>query len=242
MKKTIVAALAVSAFALNVFADHTPEHKAAEAKAAVQTKATDAKAAATTTATDAKTAVAAEAKKVEMNLPPGVTAEQMAEAMKLGQPSDAHKKLEAFAGNWNFTAKFWMDPKKKPEISTGTSENKWILDGRFLQASAKGIATKDWPAFEGLGFTGYDNVKKEYTSMWIDNMSTGTMKSTATFDDKTKTLTEKGTYTCPMEKGDKKYRSVWKVKGKNAFQYVSFMEDANGKEFKAMEINYTRAK
>ncbi len=245
--KKLFTILAMSAFSLNAFADHTPEHKAADAKAAVQSKAADAKTAVDAKATDMKAAATTEAKMAEqkmpeMNLPPGVTAEQMAEAMKLGAPSEAHKKLDAFAGKWNYTAKFWMDPKKKPEIMKGTSENTWILGGRFLQAKANGEATKDWPAFEGMGLTGYDNVKKEYTSTWMDNMSTAAMTATASFDDKTKSLNEKGSFSCPMEKGEKKFRSVWKVKGKDAYQYVSFMEGKDGKEVKAMEIEYKRAK
>lgn len=221
MKKFLM--LAIAAFSFNAFADHTPDHKAADAKAAATTKATEAK--------------------TEMTLPPGVTADQMAEAMRLGAPSEAHKKLDAFAGNWNYTGKFWMEPKqKKAQVMTGKTENSWILGGRFLQAKATGEATKEWPAFEGIGLTGYDNVKQQYTSTWMDNMSTGTMTSTATFDDKNKTLTESGTFTCPIEKSEKKYRSVWKVKGKDAYQYVSYMTDMAGKEFKAMEIDYKRAK
>lgn len=241
MKKSILTLAIVAAFTANAFADHNAEHKATEAKAAATQKATevkaDAKAAATTTKTTATEV------KAEMQLPAGVTPEQMAETMKLTQPSDAHKKLDAFVGNWTYTGKFWMDAKqKKPEMMKGTSENTWILGGRFLQAKATGEATKDWPAFEGLGLTGYDNVKKQYTSSWMDNMSTGTMTATASFDDKSKTFSENGTYSCPMEKGEKKYRSVWKIKGKDAYQYVSYMQDATGKEFKAIEIDYKRTK
>jgi len=235
MKKFSILAIAVATFAFNAFADHTAEHKAEAAKAAaVTTNATEAKA-------DAKAAVAD--KKAEMNLPPGVSAEQMAEAMKLGAPSDAHKKLDVFAGKWNYTGKFWMEPKqKKPEIMKGVSENSWILGGRFLQAKAMGEATKDWPAYEGMGFTGYDNMKQQYTTSWMDNMSTSAMTATASFDDKSKTLNEKGSYTCPIEKGEKNYRATWKVKGKDSYVYTSYMQGKDGKEFKAMEIEYKRAK
>jgi hypothetical protein len=237
MKKTLFVAFAVVTFAFSALADSSTHHVTDTKleQTTSETKTTvDAKAAAVTTKS--------EKKMPEMTLPPGVTAEQMAEAMKLGAPSEAHKKLDAFAGKWNFTTKFWMDPKKKPEVMKGTAEHNWILGGRFLMANAKGEENKDWPAFEGMGLTGYDNVKKEYTSMWVDNMSTSTMKSTATFDDKAKTLTEKGTYNCPMKQAEQAYRSVWKIKGKDAFQYVSYMTDMNGKEYKAMEIEYKRAK
>lgn len=189
------------------------------------------------------TTTTTEAKAPEMALPPGVTAEQMAEAMKLAQPSDAHKKLEPFVGNWNYTVKMWMDPKKKPEMSKGTSENTWVLDGRFLQARAKGESMGgNMPAFEGLGMTGYDNVQKTYTSTWNDNMSTGTMTAKGSFDDKSKTFTEDGSFYCPIEKGEKKFHAVWKIKGKDAYTYTSYMSGKDGKEVKTMEIEYKRAK
>ncbi|MCB0272818.1 MAG: DUF1579 domain-containing protein [Bdellovibrionales bacterium] len=181
-----------------------------------------------------------ETKKTEQ---PSITQEQMEEAMKLGAPSDAHKKLDAFVGNWTYTGKFWMDPsQKKPEVMTGTNENEWILGGRFLQAKATGEATNEWPAFEGMGLTGYDNVKQEYTSTWVDNMSTSTMSAAASFDDKAKTLTEEGSYFCPMTKSERHYRAMWKVTGKDSYKYISYMKDENGKEYKAMEIDYKRAK
>jgi hypothetical protein len=243
MNKLLTIAIAVGALSFNAFAEHTPEHKATDTKAAVQTKATDAKTAADAKSAEIKADVKATVEKKADKATAGMpTPEQMAEAMKLGQPSDAHKKLSAFEGKWNYTGKFWMDPKGKPETMKGTSENTWILGGRYLQAKATGEATKDWPAFEGMGFTGYDNVKQTYTSSWMDNMSTGAMTATASFNDKNKTLNEEGTYFCPMEKGEKKYRSMWKVKGKDAYQYVSYMTDHTGKEYKAMEIEYKRAK
>lgn len=177
----------------------------------------------------------------EMSLPPGVTPEQMEKAMKLGSPSDGHKKLDAFAGTWTYTTKFWMDPKGKPEVSKGVQENTWILDGRFLQSSVKGEATQNWPAFEGLGLTGYDNVQHTYTSTWMDTMSTSTMSAKASFDDKTRSLHENGTYICPVDKKEKEFRAVWQLKDQNTYQYVSFMRDKDGKEYKAMEIEYKRA-
>jgi hypothetical protein len=174
---------------------------------------------------------------------PGMSQEQMAEMMKLGSPSDAHKKLDAFVGKWDYTAKMWMDPaQKKPEVMKGSTDNNWILDGRFIQQHAKGEAMNGMPAFEGVGTTGYDNVKQVYTSSWMDNMSTGTMTATASFDDKTKTLNEKGTYSCPIAKDTKPFRATWKIEGKDAYKYIWYTTDANGKEFKSMEIAYTRTK
>lgn len=167
--------------------------------------------------------------------------EHMAEAMKLGQPSEAHKKLEPYTGTWNYTVKMWMEPKAKPETMVGTAENKMIMDGRFLETTAHSDASGKMPAFDGRGVTGYDNVKGEYNSTWIDNMSTGTMSATGSFDASGKVFTEKGTFSCPIQKKEVSYTSKWTLKDKNTYKYETYMADPkSGKEFKSMEITYKR--
>ena len=232
MKKTILTTALVSMSLLTqAFADHTAVHTTSQA---IEKKVAEVKTIASNEASSTTTATTATAT--------SMTPDQMNEMLKLGSPSGSHKKLEAFVGQWNYIAKMWMDPKGQPMVTTGTSNNQWILGGRFLQAIAKGAATKDFPAFEGMGLTGFDNIKQAYTSSWVDNMSTSTMEATASFDDKTNTLSEKGTMMCPMEKREKAFRSMWKVKNKNSYQYVSYMTGMDGKEYKAMEIEYSRTK
>ena len=43
--------------------------------------------------------------------------------------------------------------------------------------------------FEGMGIVGYDNLLKKFVSVWIDNMGTGLMPGTGTYDAATKTYT-----------------------------------------------------
>lgn len=167
--------------------------------------------------------------------------EHMAEAMKMGQPSDAHKTLEPLIGNWTYTVKMWMDPKGKPQTMTGKSENTMIMGGRFLQQMAHGDAMGDMPAFEGRGVTGYDNIMKQYVSTWIDNMSTGVMTGKGAFDSAGKVFTESGTFSCPIRMKEVPYSAKWTIKDKNSYKYETFMADpATGKDFKSMEITYKR--
>ena len=97
--------------------------------------------------------------------------------------------------------------------------------------------------FEGLGLTGYDNVKGEYQSIWLDNMMTGMMYGTGSFDAAKKTVKVSGNFSCPMT-GDKNrwYRYEWKVIDNDHHSYISYSKSPNGKEFKEMEISFTRAK
>lgn len=122
-------------------------------------------------------------------------------------PNENHKVLDTLVGSWDHTVKWWMSPGGNPEESKGTSEIKWIMGGRYLQQLVQG--TSMGQPFEGMGITGYDNAKKEYNSIWIDNMGTGIMMTTGNYDPNTKTLTELGKYTDPIE-GQKVIRGVTK--------------------------------
>ena len=166
---------------------------------------------------------------------------KMAEVAKYSQPGENHKRLDVLVGKWNYTVKFQMSPESEPEVSQGTNENKWVLGGRFIQSESKGEATKNFPAFEGMGFVGYDNVKGEYNSVWLDNMGTSIMKATGQFDTTANTLSESGSFSCPLsETKNMEFRTVWKIIDNDHYTYEMFMND-KGKEIKGIEISYERA-
>jgi hypothetical protein len=75
----------------------------------------------------------------------------------------------------------------------------------------------------------------------MDNMGTGIMTGSGNYDPNTKTLTDQGTFSCPAE-GQKSYRGVTKIIDKDNFTYEWYMTGPDGKEFRAMEIVYTRKK
>lgn len=166
---------------------------------------------------------------------------QMAKMKELGTPGAEHAVLKAFEGDWTVSSLSWMKPKDKPEKSTGTSSISWVFDGRFLKQEYKG----DWAGqpFEGLGFVGYDKMKKEYVSVWMDSMSTNLFHSTGQYDEATKTIKDGGTFNCPMTgEVDKWFRAEWKSVDNDTHTYSMYIKDAEGKEFRSMELTYKRAK
>src|SRR5690349_7999815 len=112
--------------------------------------------------------------------------EQMA---KLATPGPAHEHLKSCVGTWKATVKMYMGGQ--PQVSEGTSEMHMADGGRFLEQSYKG--TFMGQPFEGHGFTGYDNQKNVYQSVWMDNTSTGMTVSEGTWDDASKSLISKST-------------------------------------------------
>jgi hypothetical protein len=163
----------------------------------------------------------------------------MAKMTEFATPSQGHKALEPFAGTWDHTVRWWMEPGVPPHESQGTSEAKWILGGRFLQTSAQGMSMGQ--PFEGMGLMGYDNFKKEYNGIWIDNMGTGIMKAAGSYDPAARTFTEKGTFTDPMA-GEKSFLGVTKLADNYNYTYEFYTTDNKGQEFRMMEIVYKRRK
>lgn len=158
---------------------------------------------------------------------------------KYSTPGEQHKILKELSGNWKHTLKWWMKPGTNPEMHTGTNTNKMILGGRFLQQDAKGKAMGQ--PFQGVGLTGFDLLREEFQSVWLDNMSTSMMSSTGTYDAATKTIKETGTFSDAMT-GEKNrwYRAEWKILDKNNYTYEMYVKGTDGAEFKSMEITYKR--
>ena len=178
------------------------------------------------------------AEEVPTGMPP--MDEKMMEAMKLMAPSEGHRKLDALIGNFKAKTTMWMDAAAAPQVSEATSENKWILDGRFVQQTFKGEFMGK--PFEGMGIIGYDNVGKEYISIWLDSIATGVMKSTGQYDEATKTFSEEGTFSCPLTgKKDNAHKAVTQVVDANHHTFEMWHDDVKtGKNYKAMEISYER--
>lgn len=175
--------------------------------------------------------------------PSGMDPEMMKKAKEFATPGEPHKQLQKMTGKWSYTSKWWMRADAKPEESKGSSSMRMILGGRFLEQNIKGKSMGQ--PYEGHGMIGYDNLKKQYETTWTDNMSTGMMRATGTYDDATKTLTEQGEFTCPMTPDNKAtYRGETKWIDANNFTYSMYGKGMTQKddEFKMMELTYKRSK
>ncbi|HTZ39712.1 MAG TPA: DUF1579 domain-containing protein [Syntrophales bacterium] len=156
---------------------------------------------------------------------------------KLGTPGAPHKLLAGMAGSWTARTLSWMEPGTPPVEWMGTSEQKMVLGGRYLQQEFKGEMMGS--PFSGIGFTGYDNQTRKYVSTWMDSMSTGIMyfEGTAGADDKT--ITQTAQFDDPV-RGPMQWRSVTKMVDDNTVQFDMYGKEKGGKEEKMMAITYTR--
>jgi len=156
---------------------------------------------------------------------------------KLGTPGDPHKMLARMAGSWNTRVKSWPEPGKPPMESSGTSEQKMVLGGRFLHQEFTGDMMG--ATFTGIGFTGYDNHAGKFVSTWIDSMSTSILLFEGTADTGGKTITQENHHNDPV-RGPMTWRSVTRIVGDNTWVFEMYSIYDKGKEEKGMEITYTR--
>jgi hypothetical protein len=181
----------------------------------------------------------AEDKKAPM-VPPEA-AMMMQAAQQNMMPGANHHMLDSLAGKWTAKVSMWMQPNTKPDISSGTNENTWVLNNHYLQSTYHGNFAGH--PFDGIGYMGYDNVRQEYQFIWLDNAGTGMMYSAGAYNTTSKLITQSGTFGCPMTgEKNKEFRTELKVTGPDSYTYNSYGKGPDGKEFKGMEIVYTRAK
>lgn len=166
------------------------------------------------------------------------TQEIMDKVAASGTPGEAHTNLQPLVGIWSTEVKWWKSPTEKPEISKGVANHQWVLGKRFLKEEFKGkFAGKP---YQGVGTLGYDNVKKEYVSTWIDSMSTGIMTSEGTYDPNSKTIEMLGKFSCPLTGTELRNRSVTRILGNKEHVLEIYELGPDGKEYKSMEITYKR--
>ncbi|MGZ4955382.1 MAG: DUF1579 domain-containing protein [Methylobacter sp.] len=156
---------------------------------------------------------------------------------KLAAPGEQHKQLASLAGSWTTKTKEWMEPNKPPMESTGSAEMKMLLDGRFLQQELTGQMMGQ--PFSGIEITAYDNLLKRYVTSWMSTMGTGIFMMEGTESPDGKTITLKGRHAEPGG-GFMEHRAIWKIVDSNTQTFDMYGTHPGGKEWKMMEITYTR--
>ena len=156
---------------------------------------------------------------------------------KVGTPGEPHKLLAKLEGSWTTRTRGWMEPDKPPVDSTGTCEQKLVLDGHYLQQ----VYTGDMMGvpFTGINLLGYDNHARKYVSVWLDSMSTAIYYFEGTASADGRTITQKCGYDDPL-RGPSVWRSVTRIRDDNTLEYEMFITPKGGKKEKMMEMTIVR--
>ena len=171
---------------------------------------------------------------------PQMTPEQQAmmEAYaKAATPGAAHAALAKSAGEYTLSVKSWQAPGTEPMVEPGTATRRMILDGRVMIEETK--SSMMGQPFTGYGMHGYDNVTGKHWATWNDSMSTGLMVSEGSCDDKGG-CSFVGSWNDPVTKGKTTARMTTRWTDANTEVFEMYGPGPDGKEFRMMEITYTR--
>ncbi len=155
-------------------------------------------------------------------------------------PGDMHKMLAKSDGEWNGEVTMWMYPGAPEQKSKSSSVNKMIMNGLYQEANHSGDMMG--MPFSGKSIVGFDNHLKQFVSTWIDNMGSGVMVMKGPWDDATKTITLKGNMIDPGTKAETAVKETFKIVDDNNQEMEMFVMMPDGKEFKTMNIKYSRKK
>ncbi len=169
----------------------------------------------------------------------GPKAEEMKQKMEVaGKPGAAHKALEPLVGEWTAEVHCWSAPGGSRMVTTGTATTKWVLDGRFLHEDF--TAEFFGKPLHGMSLMGYDNTKKMFTSVWVDDMSTAIITSEGQAAEDSKIITLEGKFHCPETgRKDTPMKQVFRIISND--KHIFEMHDmSKGENSKTMELTYTR--
>ena len=168
------------------------------------------------------------------------TQEEMKKMMDYATPSDIHKEMAKWDGEWTEDIQMWMAPGAPVQTMQATCVNKMVMGGRYQESKLTGNFMG--MPFEGVSTIGYDNARKVLVSTWVDNMGTGIIYMEGKWNEATKSAEFKGKSTDPMTGKALDIRQVMKIVDDNTQIMEQYTTPAGGKEFKSLEIKTTRKK
>ena len=157
--------------------------------------------------------------------------------MDFATPGDMHKWMAKSDGTWSGEVKSYMNPGQPPVTSTATVTSKTIMNGLYQQSDYSG--TMMGQPFMGHGILAYDNAKKQFINTWIDNMGSGVIVMTGSYNEATKTLSLKGSQTDPVTGKDAMIREEIQFPDDNT-QVFTMWGEMGGQEHKFMEATFKR--
>ena len=152
-------------------------------------------------------------------------------------PGEMHKMLANSNGEWHQSLTFWMAPGAPATNAEADCTNKMILGDRYQESITTG--TMMGMPFEGKSVVGYDNARKVFQSTWVDNMGSGIMYLEGKYKESAKTITPKGTAVDAMTGKTESVRQTLKFVDDKT-QWMEMYMTKDGKEFKTMEIKFTK--
>lgn len=160
--------------------------------------------------------------------------------MAFATPGAMHQWMEKTNGTWEGEVSSWMAPDAPPSTSKAINVQSSVLGGRYVTGKFSGSMMGQ--PFNGMSLMGYDNAKKVFINTWVDDMGTGIVHMTGTYNEATKTLSLKGHQTDFMTAKDSDIREEMVMVDDNTYKMTMYGTGFDGKEMKFMEGTFKKKK
>lgn len=153
--------------------------------------------------------------------------------MQMPKPTDQHRKLEAFVGQWRGDETLhpspWMPEERK---AIGRFSARMGVDGMFLVTDYE--EERDGEVFfRGHGVYGWDAGEERYTMYWFDSMGASPRRTLGVWEGDTLTFENEGP--------DGRARYVYEFGGPDSYSF-RILASKDGAEWSTfMEGTYRRA-
>jgi hypothetical protein len=164
---------------------------------------------------------------------------EMMEMMQtLGAPNEHHEHIARLAGEWKVEGKMWMTPGAEPTVSEGTSSNRMIMGGRFLQSEYDSSFMGQ--PFHGMGIDGYDNLLQKHIGIWFDSTGTAMMQSVGECSKDGMATTTVTEFVDPRSRELTQMKGTTRIVTDDKYVFEGWNQGPDGEFYKSMELTYTR--
>lgn len=155
-----------------------------------------------------------------------------------GTPGPEHAVLARRVGSWDVAVRTWSAPDAEPRESKGRSEWQPLLGGRFFEERLEIAAPGG--THEARGVSGFDKLRKQYVSTWMDDDGTSILHSVGSADSTGKVLTFSSESPDPVHGIMGTIRTVETEVDATTWTMEAYRSDQTGREYKAAVFTYHR--
>jgi hypothetical protein len=149
------------------------------------------------------------------------------------------QRLAGFVGSWSIHMTFWPQPNAAPQESDGTAVIRWVLDGRYIE-QRQDCPMMGRPA-SGIGYTGFDDIAREYVAVWMDDLDASMLQTRGTFDPAKRAIMTRGVVADAPTHALLRYEDATTVVDHDKFIYEAWTSGpARAKRHLVMRIVYRR--
>lgn len=167
-------------------------------------------------------------------------AQLMSRWLTVAQPGDMHQHLESLVGDWQAHIRLWLPGADTPSEDSGARATyRWALDGHWLRQELSGQLFLQ--SFQGMGFTGYDNFREQFVTLWMDNASTAAKVSHGEFDAEQRRWVYHGEVDDPLsDRRAMQVRYELDIIDRDHHRFRAFEITGDGGERPLMQVDYSR--